>query len=29
VRGIVSGVLKRRLGLTITSEKGDGGRVEA
>jgi len=27
VRGIISGVLKKRLGLTITSEKGDGGRV--
>jgi len=27
VRGIISGVLKKRLGLTITSEKEDGGRV--
>lgn len=27
VRGIISGVLKKRLGFTITSEKGDGGRV--
>jgi len=27
VRGIISGVLKKRLGLTVTSEKGEGGRV--
>jgi hypothetical protein len=27
VRGVMSGALKKRLGLTITSEKGDGGRV--
>ena len=27
VRGIISGVLKKRLGLTITSEKADRGRV--
>ena len=27
VRGVISGVLKKRLGLTITSEKGDGGRI--
>ena len=27
VRGIISGVLKKRLGLTVTSEKGDGGRI--
>jgi len=27
VRGIISGVLKKRLGLTVTSEKGDSGRI--
>jgi hypothetical protein len=27
VRGIISGVLKKRLGLTVTSEKTEGGRV--
>src|SRR5579872_49565 len=27
VRGIISGVLKKRLGLTVTSEKAEGGRV--
>jgi hypothetical protein len=27
VRGMISGVLKKRLGLTVTSEKGDGGRI--
>ena len=27
VRGVISGVLKKRLGLTVTSAKGDGGRV--
>jgi hypothetical protein len=27
VRGVMSGALKKRLGLTITSEKGDGDRV--
>lgn len=27
VRGIISGVLKRRLSLTVTSEKAEGGRV--
>ncbi len=27
VRGIISGVLKKRLGLTVTSEKAHGGRV--
>lgn len=27
VRGVISGVLKKRLGLTITSTKGEGGRV--
>jgi len=27
VRGIISGVLKKRLGCTITSEKGDAARV--
>ena len=27
VRGIISGVLKKRLGLTIISEKEEGGRV--
>ncbi len=27
VRGMISGVLKKRLGLIVTSEKGDGGRV--
>jgi Protein of unknown function (DUF3489) len=27
VRGIISGVLKKRLGLTITSAKGESGRV--
>jgi len=27
VRGIISGVLKKRLGLTVTSEKGDDGRI--
>jgi len=27
VRGVMSGALKKRLGLTITSENGDGGRV--
>ncbi len=27
VRGVISGVLKKRLGLTITSEKDDGGRT--
>jgi hypothetical protein len=27
VRGIISGVLKKRLGLAVTSEKGEGGRV--
>ena len=27
VRGVISGVLKKRLGLTITSEKGEGGRI--
>ena len=27
VRGVISGVLKKRLGLAVTSAKGDGGRV--
>ena len=27
VRGIISGVLKKRLGLAVTSEKAEGGRV--
>jgi len=27
VRGIISGVIKKRLGLTVTSEKAEGGRV--
>jgi len=27
VRGIISGVLKKRLGLTVTSEKAEGGRI--
>jgi len=27
VRGVISAVLKKRLGFTIASEKGDGGRV--
>ena len=27
VRGIISGVLKKRLGLTVTSEKAESGRV--
>ena len=27
VRGVISGVLKKRLGLTVTSDKGDDGRV--
>jgi len=27
VRGMISGVLKKRLGLTIASEKGEGGRI--
>ena len=27
VRGMISGVLKKRLGLTVTSDKGDGGRI--
>jgi len=27
VRGVLSGVLKKRLGLAVTSTKSDGGRV--
>ena len=27
VRGMISGVLKKHLGLTVTSEKGDSGRI--
>jgi hypothetical protein len=27
VRGMISGVLKKRLGLIVTSEKGDSGRI--
>jgi len=28
VRGVLSGVLKKRLGLAVTSTKSDGGRVD-